>query len=83
MKNPLTQFSIAIIAFIALTFLMSYTRASAEEAKQYIVVYKSGGFGNTSPDKFEQEINQKLQEGWRVQGGVGIAPNGFYQALVK
>ncbi|MDB5282399.1 MAG: hypothetical protein JWO06_1474 [Bacteroidota bacterium] len=72
MKNPLTQFSIAIIAFIALTFLMSYTRPSAEEPKQYILVH--GG---------EKEVNQKLSEGWHLQGGVSYRGNFPEQAMVK
>lgn len=76
MKNPILQFSLIIIAFISLTFLMAYTRPSAEEPKQYIVV--NGG----SKGGFEKEVNQKLSEGWHLQGGVNNS-TGLYQAMVK
>ena len=66
MKNSINQVSLFIIAFIALSLLMSYTRPAAEEPKQYIVV-KATGFAT---DKFEQEVNQKLSEGWHLQGGM-------------
>lgn len=42
-----------------------------------------------SQQQFEIEVNQKLQEGWQLQGGVSIATNAhtsnlyFAQAFVK
>jgi hypothetical protein len=70
MKNSITQFSLAIIAFVALSLLMSYTRPAADEPKQYIVVEI-------------KEVNQKLQEGWHLQGGVSFRGNFSAQAMVK
>ena len=72
MKNFIPQMSFAIIAFIGLTALMSYTKPSGEEVKQYIIVH--GG---------EKEVNQKLSEGWRLQGGVSYRGNFPEQAMVK
>ena len=40
MKNKITQFSLVIIALVALTLLMSYTRPASDERKQYIIVTK-------------------------------------------
>ena len=76
MKNQITQFSLVIIAFVALMFLMSYARPAAEEPKQYIVVI------NTK-DKAEKEVNQKLSEGWHLQGGASTTGAAVVQAMVK
>jgi hypothetical protein len=76
MKNQIIQFSLVIIAFVALTLLMSYTRPAADEAKQYIVITEGG-------HKFENEVNQKLSEGWHLQGGVSAGPGALMQAMVK
>ena len=80
MKTPIAQVSLFILAFVALSLLMSYTRPASEEPKEYIVVRVQG-----DPEKFAKGVNEKLSEGWRVQGGVAIIPgNGMYmQALVK
>ena len=77
MKNLITQFSLVIIAFIALFFLMSYTRPAADEPKQYIILV--GGPSAKQIEGLEYVVNQKLAEGWRLQGG--ISPIG--QAMVK
>ena len=82
MKNSITQLSILLIAFTALTFLMSYTRPAEETPKEYMLVYQHGGF--TSLDKFEKEVNQKISEGWHLQGGVAMLTGGTpFQAMVK
>jgi hypothetical protein len=82
MKNQITQFSFIIIAFIALTFLMSYTRPVADEPKEYIVII-NGDENGLHANKFDAEINQKLTEGWRPQGGVCMYGSIKLQAMVK
>ena len=82
MKNQISQFLLVIIAFVAITFLMSYTRPAAEEPKQYIVV--SGSLAGTKDKEranFEKAVSDKLAEGWRLQGGVCGYP--YTQAMVK
>ena len=78
MKNTITNFALVLIAFVAINFLMSFAKPiPADEPKQYIIVKSAG-----STEKFEQEVNQKLTEGWHLQGGV--AYNGaMAQALAK
>ena len=61
---------------------MSFAKpvAAPDEPKQYIVVV-----GNPR-DKFEQSVDQKLAEGWHLQGGVYFQPGisgGYLQAMVK
>ncbi len=83
MKNSITQVSLFIIAFVALSLLMSYTRPAAEEAKEYTVVTVQGSSGGNS-EKFEVEVNKKIAQGWHVQGGVVLVGNFWYaQAMVK
>ena len=80
MKNSIIQLSIVLISLVALTFLMSYTRPAEEAPKEYMLVYQHGGISNL--DKFEKEVNQKIAEGWRLQGGVAM--NGVpFQAMVR
>jgi hypothetical protein len=81
MKNHITQFSLVIIAFVSLTLLLSYARPSADEPKQYIVVTAGSPTGKT--DKFVAEVNQKLAEGWHLQGGVAIQQGELLQAMSK
>ena len=77
MKNPVTQFSLLIIAFVSLTFLMGYTKPSAEEPKDYVIVLDRTHTG------LEKQVNQKLSEGWHLQGGVGVYGQDHYQAMAK
>jgi hypothetical protein len=83
MKNQFTQFSIAIIAFVMLAFLMSYTRPAADEPKQYIIVYGSGATFEGQNESFQKAVNQKLSEGWHLQGGVTTNQLTRFQAMVK
>lgn len=82
MKNSILHLTVILFAFASLTFLVSYTRPSADEAKQYIVV-----LGHTDIKdgrvKFETEVNQKISEGWRLQGGTSIGINCYTQAMIK
>ena len=82
MKNSIIHLTIVLFAFMALTFLVSYTRPAADEAKQYTLVV-----GHTDikdgKTKFETEVNQKLSEGWHLQGGSSIGINLYTQAMVK
>jgi hypothetical protein len=82
MKNSMAQVSLFVIAFVALSLLMSYTRPAAEEPKQYIVVTDNGG-GAPHSEKFEAQVNQKLAEGWHLQGGVCMVGPFHIQAMVK
>ena len=57
---------------------------------KYIVVRTLGEWytSNSVTDKFEKEVNVKLQEGWNLYGGVaigGIGEGYFYicQAMIK
>ena len=34
-------------------------------------------------DKLEKEVNMKLQEGWKCQGGVAIRDTLYCQAMIK
>jgi len=83
-KHSITQFSLPIIAFVAITFLMSYARPVAEEPEQYPVVFDLSR-DNDNPEKFEQKVAQKLTEGWRLQGGMRVngTAGGKFQAMVK
>ena len=85
MKNLIPQFSASFIALIILSFLISSFKPVPEEPKQYMVVS-----GTTiHENKFQQEVNQKLSEGWHLQGGVSagaVTPTGVpiaWQAMVK
>ncbi len=78
MKNSVTQFALVIIAFVGLNLLMSYSRPVAEESKQYTIVFVAGKYDALIP-----LVNQKLAEGWRLQGGVTVSGQGHYQAMVK
>ena len=78
MKNSIIQVSLFVIAFVALSLLMSYTRPAAEEPKQYMVVH-----AYSEPEMLAKEVNQKILEGWRPQGGVAQAGGSFTQAMVK
>jgi len=83
MKNQITQLSLLIVAFVALTFLMSYTHPAADEPKQYTVVVKLQT-NASNLDKFEEEVNKKLAEGWHLQGGLAMGgQHDYYQAMVK
>ena len=79
MKSSITQFSLAIIAFVSLSLLMSYTRPAADEPKQYILVRS----GVDNEDAFATTINKKLADGWHLQGGTSQIKNGYCQAMVK
>jgi len=71
------QLSVVLIAIIALTLLMSYTKPAADEPKQYILVWK------LDRDKLESAVNEKLAEGWHLQGGVATSNGPYFQAMVK
>ena len=77
MKNSLTQFALMLVTLAAFTFLMGYTRPAPQEAAQYIVV------SDYPESKFQAKINQKIGEGWRLQGGISADRGMFLQAMVK
>jgi hypothetical protein len=80
MKNSMAQVSLFVIAFVALSLLMSYTRPGAEEPKEYTVVVGTG-----DADKFSATINEKINSRWHPLGGIATA-NGsgrYIQAMVK
>ena len=78
MKNTITTIALVLAAFVAVNLLMSFTKpvAATDEPKQYIVV------SAFLPGKLEQAVNQKLAEGWHLQGGVS-GGNSYIQAMVK
>jgi hypothetical protein len=77
MKNQITHFSLVIIAFVALTLLMSYAKPAPDEPKQYIIVTK-----DNLPD-LQTAVDAKLTEGWRLQGGFMHYGRDHQQAMVK
>ena len=82
MKNTITNFALVLAAFVAVNLLMSFARpvAAPDEPKQYIIVTAFG------QGKFEQAVNEKLTEGWHLQGGVHLQAGfggGFFQAMAK
>lgn len=80
MKNTITNFALVLIAFVGINLLMSFARpVASDEPKQYVIVKAPGA----SPEKFEQMVNQKLAEGWHLQGGVGNNAGIYVQAMVK
>jgi hypothetical protein len=81
MKKSITTFALFFTALVAAHLLMSFTRPiSLDEPKQYMLVQVEDG---ASRANFERAVNQKLEEGWHLQGGAGTF-NGFYtQALAK
>ena len=80
MKNTITTFALVLAAFVAVNLLMSFAKpvAAPDEPKQYMVV--SG-----SQEELSQAVNQKLAEGWHVQGGASMASGykQYIQAMVK
>ena len=81
MKNTITTFALVLAAFVAINLLMSFAKpvAAPDEPKEYIVVS-----GSSSSVQFEQGVNQKLAEGWHLQGGLSVYGTGnCYQAMVK
>ena len=86
MKNTITNFALVLTAFVAVNLLMSFARPiPADEPKQYTVI-TSDTFNKATEEKvemkFEQAINEKLAQGWHLQGGVS-GENPRLQALVK
>jgi hypothetical protein len=80
MKKVISQLTLTVFTIFALTLLLSSARPMGEEPKQYIVIK---GSGVSSFEKLEQAVNEKLAEGWHLQGGVSSF-NGFQiQAMVK
>ncbi|HLP52329.1 MAG TPA: DUF1737 domain-containing protein [Chitinophagales bacterium] len=78
MKNMFNRFSFAAIAAVFLLTIMAYTSPVAGVAKQYIILQD-----RYSAD-LQQEVNQKLAEGWQLQGGVSMGGNNnLVQAMVK
>ena len=80
MKNSITQFSLVIIAFVALSLLMSYTRPAANGPKEYIIL--SARWTKNGED-LEKEVNQKLAEGWSPQGGMTPLGGLITQTMVR
>jgi hypothetical protein len=85
MKNTITNFALVLIAFVAINLIMSFARpvAAPDEPKQYIVIKAASPAFTTSTEKFEQTVNQKLAEGWHLQGGVSWDGGNRMQAMVK
>jgi len=81
MKNSITQFATIIIAFVALSLLMSYTRPAADEAKQYMLIKQE--LMKDWTNKLEYEVSQKQAEGWHCQGGVALFAGLAVQPMVK
>ena len=84
MKDSIRQFTLVIIAVLALSSLMGFARPAADEPKQYMIV---SSFGVSTPgkqiEKLEANVKDKIAEGWRPQGGVGVTNGGLVQAMVK
>ncbi len=82
MKNLVAQFTLTVVAVIALTFIMGYTRPAAEEPKEYVVVFNRSSIDR--PEKFEEIVKQKLSEGWHLQGGpTWNYGSGYCQAMTR
>jgi len=81
MKNVMPQLSIAIIALVAFTLLMSYSHPVAEEAKQYIVIRQVLVKGWDT--KLAEQVDGKLAEGWHTTGGITILGGEVAQPMVK
>ncbi len=82
MKKLFIQVSAVVTIFVGMAFLMSYTKPTADEGKEYIVVY-SGAFGKGAEEKMGQVVTQKMAEGYKCQGGISLASNNYVQAMVK
>jgi len=83
MKNTITNFALVLAAFVAVNLLMSFAKpiAAPDEPKQYIVIKDQVGRGGS--EQFEKAINQKLAEGWHLQGGVCYFEGRYNQAMAK
>lgn len=79
MKNYITQLSLIVIAIVGISFLMSYAKPAAPKPTQYIVVRGDGNI-NQVEASLEKKVNEKLAEGWDLQGGVTAMHT---QAMVK
>ena len=82
MKNSITQVSLFIIAFVALSFLMSYARPAAEEPKQYMLVGQPM-IGKDWRGKLEAQVNEKIAAGWHPQGGLTFLDGQVEQPMAK
>jgi len=85
MKNTITTFALVLAAFVAVNLLMSFAKPvlAPDEPKQYIVLRAgaAGAMGDTK--NLEMQVNQKLAEGWHLQGGVAFLSNQYSQAMTK
>lgn len=79
MKNLVAQFTLTVVALIALTFIMGYTRPAAEQPKEYMIIECKQG---TKPEEFSEMVKQKMTEGWQPVGGVTYN-YAYKQAMVK
>lgn len=71
---------LAFMAFVLLSFIMGFAKPAPEQPKRYIVITARG----MSPDKFQEEVEQKLSEGWHLEGGAaGGGSAAFMQAMSK
>ena len=44
---------------------------------EYIIV------GNIYFDMFIKEVNEKLNNGWNLQGGISVSNKRYYQAMIR
>ena len=85
MKNTITTFALVLAAFVAVNLLMSFAKpvAAPDEPKQYIILRATASSSMGDPKNLEVQVNQKLAEGWHLQGGVAFLANQYSQAMVK
>jgi hypothetical protein len=53
------------------------TKVETQAVEKYEIVYKE------YREQFEAEVNRRLQDGWRLVGGVSVDRSGYHQAVTK
>jgi len=84
MKKLLSGFFFIICSMQFITCTSSNGQATQSSVK-YIVLSNTTNIYNASNgfQNFEQAVMSKLNEGWKLAGGVSVSEKVFYQAMYK
>jgi hypothetical protein len=83
MKESAKQIAMVIICVLTLYSLMGFAHPAADEPKQYMIIRADGGLSSKLQQALTENVNAKIAEGWRPQGGLAQTNGGLMQAMVK